>query len=677
VRRGGAVLLAAVLVAAGLAWWRRAPAAAPVPPSRPSVLLLTIDTLRADRVGVGLTPHIDGLAARGVTFAEGLSSVPLTLPAHATILSGLEPPRHGVRDNGTYVFPPDVPTLATVLKERGYATGAFVGAYVLDRRFGLARGFDVYDDAVARREQGASVLESERSGAEVAAAADRWLKEGSGPFLAWVHLYDPHAPYAAPAPFSTGRAPYDAEVAYADEVVGRVLASARGRAGEDLVVVLLADHGESLGEHGEATHGLFVYQSTLRIPFVVAAPGLAPGPRPGLARTVDVMPTVLGLLGAAGRPGLDGRDVLSGPPGAESYAETLHPESLGWAPLYALRVAGLKVIDAPRPELYDLRADPAEQSDLAAARPTEVARLTEALASARAGERRTAAAADPEVAERLRALGYVGSAPAADGGPRPDPKDRIRLWQRFERAAGLASRGDGTSIPELRAVVAEEPSNATFRRVLASTLRKAGQPSEAAAVLRDLETVAPHDPLAWHEQAQALAAGGRLDAALAAEQRALALDPRLVEAHNHLGILYASRGRLPEALASFEKATAVDAHDARAWNNQANVLRELGRSEEARRAYETAARLDPRDPDPRNGLGVLAVERNELDAAAIHFVEVLDLRPGHHEARLNLAVVRARQQRPREAAAELERLLQGGPDPGMAQRARALLQQLR
>jgi choline-sulfatase len=675
-KRAAIVVLLAASVAAGVAWWRRAPAL-PADRPRPSVLLVTIDTLRADRVGVGLTPNIDGLAARGVTFAEGLSSVPLTLPSHATILSGLEPPRHGVRDNGAYTFPAELPTLATVLKERGYATGAFVAAYVLDRRFGLARGFDVYDDAVPRREAGGSVLESERPGAEVAEAAGRWLAQGSGPFFAWVHLYDPHAPYAAPAAFAAGRAPYDAEVAYVDEVVGQVLATARERAGEDLVVVLLADHGESLGEHGEATHGLFVYQSTLRIPFVIAAPGLAPGARPGFARTVDVLPTVLGRLGASAGPGLDGRDVLAGPPSEESYAESLHPESLGWAALYSLRVGDLKAIEAPRPELYDLRADAAEQSDLAAARPADAGRLREALSRARAGERRASAAADPEVAERLRALGYVGSAPAGEGTARPDPKDRIQLWRRFERAAGLSSRGDGTSIPELRAVVAEEPSNTTFRRVLSSTLRKAGRAAEAAAVMRDLAALAPSDALAWHEQAAALAAAGRLDAAIAAEQRALAIDPRLAEAHDHLGILYASRGRLPEALASFESATAVDPHDARAWNNQGNVLRDLGRRDEARRAYETAARLDPRDPDPRNGLGVLAVESNQLEAAAIHFAEVLALHPGHHEARLNLAVVRARQQRPGEAVAELERVLKAQPDARTAQRARALRQQLR
>ena len=312
---------------AGAAWLLRRPPAPRVPPS---VLLVTIDTLRADRVGAyggpaGLTPNIDALAAQGAVFEEALASVPLTLPSHATILSGLEPPHHGVRDNGTYVFPEGRETLATRLQAAGYATGAFMAAYVLDRRFGLARGFTHYDDAIDRRQEGASILESERRGETVVAAAEEWLGGQHGPYFAWVHLYDPHAPYDPPSPFREKHAGalYDGEVAYADACVGRLLEAARRPAAGNLVVVVLSDHGESLGEHGERTHGFFVYQSTLRIPLIAAGPGVPTRRVPGLARTADVTPTILRLLGMDPLPQIDGMDLLAAGRPRESYAETL------------------------------------------------------------------------------------------------------------------------------------------------------------------------------------------------------------------------------------------------------------------------------------------------------------------------------------------------------------------
>jgi choline-sulfatase len=681
----GLLLLAA---AAGTVVVLRRPAHPAATAQGASVLLVTFDTLRADRVGAyggppGLTPHLDRLATQGALFAEALSSAPLTLPAHASILSGLLPPHHGVRDNGTYVFPDDRATLATLLREKGYATGAFVAAYVLDRRFGLARGFSTYDDLVFRRESGPSVLESERSCDVVAAAAEAWIAQQPGPFLAWVHFYDPHAPYDPPAPVRDrfpGR-PYDAEVAHADACFGRLLAAARTRAGDRLVVAALADHGEGLGDHGEKTHGFFVYQPTLRIPLIVSAPGLAPGPRrDGIARTEDVAPTVLRLVGATVPAGLDGVDLLAAGAPRESYAETHYPRSLGWAPLHSYRVGSLKYIDAPRPELYDLASDPGEAHDLAAARPADLARLRETLGRARRDERglpRTAT--DPEVAERLKALGYVAGGATADEGPSAlaDPKDRLALWHRFEESTWAEGRGEiASAISGFQALLKDEPGNATFRRSLAAALRKAARVAEANAVLAGLESAAPDDPLIWHEQAVAAAGAGQLDLALRAEQRAIALNPLLPELHNHLGILEARRGAPPLALRAFTRATELDPNNSRAWNNRANALRDLGRRAEAAEAYRTAMRLDPSDPDPRNGLGVLAVESDDLDSAAALFREVLAQRPEHHESRLNLAVVLVRQDRKEEARAELRAILGGRPDPGTQARARAFLRDL-
>ena len=654
----------------------------------PSILLVTIDTLRADRVGAyggdaSLTPNIDALARRGAVFEEALASVPLTLPSHATILSGLEPPHHGVHDNGTYVFPPDRETLATILKGRGHATAAFVGAYVLDRRFGLARGFDVYDDAIERRDAVGSVLESERRGDVVVAAAQAWIERQAAPFFAWVHLYDPHAPYDPPSPHRERLAarPYDGEVAFADDCLGRLVDAARRKAGDRLLVAVLGDHGEGLGDHGEKTHGFFVYQPTIRIPVVVAGPGVPAGVRlAGRARTADVLPTLLALAGIPAPAGLDGADVIGGPRARESYAETVYPRTLGWAPLHSLRVGDLKYIDAPRAELYDLAQDPGEEHDRAAARPDDVARLSAALAAMRSGERTASrSASDPQVAERLRALGYVSGAPAAaaETAALADPKDRIALWHRFEEATWAEARGERVeALRSFRALVAAEPSNATFRRTLAAALRRAGRVRDAAAALGNLEVVAPDDPLAWHEAAVSAAEAGRLDDALRAERRALVLGPELPELHNHLGMLQARAGMAADALVSFERATSIDPNNARAWTNRGNALRALGRRPEATDAYGKALRLAPGDPDAGNGLGVLAVEAGDLDRALELFREVLASNPALHESRINLAVVYARQQRLAEARAELRAVLAARPDRDTAARASAFLRDL-
>jgi arylsulfatase A-like enzyme/Flp pilus assembly protein TadD len=658
----------------------------PRPAVRPSVLLVTLDTLRADRLGAygsrdRLTPTLDALAAAGTVFDEALASVPLTLPSHATILTGLEPPRHGVHDNGTYVVPADLPTLATRLKAEGYATGAFVGAYVLDRRFGLARGFDTYDDRIERAERGRSVLESERRGEVVVTAASSWLAARTAPFFAWVHLYDAHAPYDAPAAFAKahdGRR-YEAEVAYADSCISSLLQASRAAAernGGGLLVVALADHGESLGEHGELTHGFFIYQSTLRIPFILSGPGVPAGERlPGPARTADVVPTLLGRLGLRPPDALDGVDLFKRRAPA-SYAESLYPATFGWSPLRSMRQGDLKLIEAPSPELYDLASDGAEAKDLSKARTGDVERLRAALQSLRRGERASArTAADGESGERLRALGYVAAAPAAEpraGGA--DPKERIASYRAFEEATWAEARGDiDRGVAGLRGVVAADPANAVFRRALAAALRRAGKSREAAATLAALGED-DGDPVSWHERALALAAGGRHDEAERSERKAIELNPLLPEPHNHLGVLLARRGRLDEALERFDTATALDPNNATAWNNRANVLRELGRADDAVAAYRKAAELAPSDADSWNGLGVMAIQAGQAAEAVPLFRQALVLDPQHAEARLNLAVALAQSGRTEDALHELEPLLAGGSE--IATRARRLRSEL-
>ncbi len=678
-RRGLAIVIAVAAVGALAAWWFLArPQPAP-----PSIVLLTIDTLRADRVGAygagsGRTPTLDALAAEGVVVEDAWASVPLTLPSHATILSGLEPPHHGVHDNGTYVFPPEPPTLATLLAARGYATGAFVGAYVLDRRFGLARGFAHYDDAIERRAGGGSVLESERRAEVVASAAESWIRAQPGPFLAWVHLYDPHAPYDPPSPYRerfAGR-PYEGEIAYADASLARVLAAARERAGDRLIVLVTADHGEGLGDHGERTHGFFIYGATLRVPLILSGAGVPRGERrAGPARSVDILPTLLARVGVAAPPGLPGADLLQGPRPREAYAETLYPQTLGWAPLRAFRSGSLRLIEAPRPELFDLSDDPGETRNRIAERPQDAERLRASLAALRASERQASAAAtDSESAERLRALGYVtGAMPTHDAPGAMDPKDALPLWQRLEEANWAAARGDDAgAVPVLRALVAEQPANVAFRRALSASLRRLGRAREAAELLGSTDG----DATAWHERALAQTEAGEIDEAIRSEDRARALNPLLPEVHNHIGVLQAQKGRLGEALRSFDEAVRLDPNNVRAHTNRANALRAAGRAAEAVEGYTAALRLAPEDADALNGLGVLAVQRGAADEAAQLFRRVLAREPAYAEARLNLAVAEARAGRPDAARAELQQILRAPGESAVKERARQFLRDL-
>ncbi len=679
--RGRALAVVGVLLAAAVlaVRWRSDHR----PP--PSVLLITIDTLRADRVGIyggrdaAQTPGIDALARRGTFFRTALSSVPLTLPSHATILSGLEPWHHGVHDNGVDVFPAAHATLATWFKARGLATGAFVGAYVLDRRFGLSRGFDIYDDAIERRTSGVSALESERRCDAVAAAATAWIGAQHGPFFAWVHFYDPHAPYDPPDPFRSqapGR-PYEAEIASADACVSRLLAAV---AAKDVVVALTADHGEGLGEHAEKTHGFFVYESTLRVPLILAGPGIAKGGERPWARSVDLAPTLLRLAGMPPVSGLDGVDLLGRNAVPQpAYAESVYPASFGWAPLRALREGALKVIAAPRPEAYDIAQDAGESVNVyASSRPAIAAMERQLAAIAARPPTQAATSVDPEVEERLRALGYVVAQPAATSSAPAiglrDPKDAVALWNRFEEATWAAGRGEqAAAVAQFRELVGEDPGNEMFRRSLAAALRTAR--IEPDATLLDLP--ASTDALTWHERAVLLADKGDAAGALAAEDRAIALNPRLPEPHNLRGSLLASRGRLQDALAAFELVLALDPNNARGYANKGNVLRGLGRNAAAADAYRRAASLAPADPDPLNGLGVLAVQAGDPRAAAELFREALRREPQHQEARLNLAVAEAAAGNASEANAILTSLLPLLKDAELRARALSLRRSLR
>ena len=408
--------------------------------TRPNILLVTVDTLRPDALGWiapgKSTPVIDALASEGFRFPAAVSPAPLTQPAHASLFTGLIPRRHGVRDNGQ-ILSDAKPVLAALLREHGYRTAAFVSGYPLASEFGLDRGFELYDDAFSSN-QG-----TERPADETTDAAREWLNTVSGPWFLWVHYYDPHDPYTPPADYARpgSRGLYDGEVAFVDHSVGRLLGAAR--AAGPLLTVLTADHGESLGEHGENTHGFFIYESTMAVPLIIHFPGrLAAGSSSAPVRLLDVGPTLLELLGLpALGPELDGVSIMPLMTGRDqeipaAYMEARRPWlSYGWAPLRAVRSGRWKLIAAPRPELFDLSRDPGESHNLVTFDRRTARRLsTLLLAVEKRASVEGAGSVSPEARKRLEALGYVAGADVGDApAGRPDPKDKVEAWNLLSR----------------------------------------------------------------------------------------------------------------------------------------------------------------------------------------------------------------------------------------------------
>lgn len=701
-RAAAVVLLVFALAAAIFLFGRR-----PETPSSPSssqprlnVVLITIDTLRADRVGRGLTPSIDALAARGVTFTNVRAAAPLTLPSHVSLMTGEIPPVHGVRENGV-VFDRKTPTVARIFKDAGYRTSAFVGAYVLNRRFGLNEGFDTYDDAVKRDVERAEQLEAERPGAEVVDAALKWLPgDGSraegAPFFAWVHLYDPHAPYAPPAEFlaRAGGNGYDGEVAYADAQVGRLLdaLSSRGLT-ERTIVVVTADHGESLGEHGEQTHGMLVYDATLRVPLVVSAPWLG-----GEQRTVatldhrprpltELTPGLLQLAGLAVPQGLCGH--LFERPGeqvaravqCDSYSESLYPRQAGWHAVSALSEFQWKLVLSSEAELYDVQKDSGEQDDVARAHPGVVQAMSTALRKlgARGGAAATVA---PEAAERLRALGYVSgsSAITTDDPKAPNPAREISAWTTFEGALGHLQRGDASAALAILKPLAERHSSApVFQSAFAQALKDTGDAAGAVRVYKAAVAKWPSSAALFHDLAVAAREAGDTTEAARAERAALALGETNPMAHNGLGLLHADAGRNGEAAAAFERATEQDPTNPSYWTNLGNARAALGDAVLAERAYTGALALDAEFADALNGLGTLLVQGKRAGDAVPLFERALRRDPQMHEARLNLGIAYQESGQAERAAATYREVLATAPASAVREReaAAALLKTVR
>ena len=672
---------------------------------RPPVILITIDTLRADRLSsYGSdrveTPHIDRLAAEGVRFDNASSTVPFTLPAHSSIMTGLYPPSHGVRENVGYVLGAEQVTLAERFRDAGYRTGGFVSAFVLDARWGIGRGFDTYvDDFDLDSMAGANLGSVQRPGPETIAHALEWLDEtaasGDGgaagrttgsPFFLWLHLFDPHDPYEPPEPFRSeyeGR-PYDGEVAYTDSLIGgfRSALEQRGLFDES-VVVLTADHGEGLGDHGESYHGFFVYDSTVHVPLIVRLPGGVEGGRAvaGAVSHVDIAPTLAELLDLAGTGAEQGRSLLRAMQGLEEpdpgrgvYAESFYAlDHYGWAPLRSLRTADYKYIETPDPELYALLEDPGELTNVLLER-RDVSRELRAAAVELAAELDRAAPEstpepdlDEEALAQLRALGYLAGRGAAERGatdePRADAKTKAHLHRAIMRAQSAFGSGDDeAAADELRAALAEDGGLLDAHQLLGTITLLAGDPEPATSHFQRALALDPEHRQSLLGLANAYLELGRVDEAIVGYRRLLEVAGQDSKATMALARIHVERGELSQAEEVLAAAAEGREPPPVTTNKLGEVMALLGRSGEAETRFRQAIASNPELGEAHYNLAVLLDEAGKPFEAVETYQRAAELRPRDHRPRFNLGRLYGRLGRPLDEIEAYRAAVDAAPD---------------
>ena len=622
-------------------------ASAQAPPKEaPNVLFVTIDTLRADHVGCYgykqvKTPNIDSLAADGSRFARAYAVVPVTLPSHSSMMTGTYPMLSGMHDFSGNKLSPLQPTLASVLKQSGYQTGAVIAAAVLDSRFGLNQGFDFYYDHFEfSRLDEANLDEMERPGNVVADVALDWLAKNSRhKFFLWMHLYDPHFPYHPPEPYATEYAahPYDGEIAFADEQLGRVLRFLKEKGiYQNTIIVLCGDHGESLGEHGEKTHGFFIYNATMHVPLIIHLPeALAARTIAEPVSLVDLMPTVLSAAGLPTPSQVQGHSLLSeirGVPAATDlptnrtlYGETFLPRiHFDWSELRASENAKYHFIEAPRPELYDLTKDPGELHNLFSEKTAVAdemrAQLKSLIRDYSAGkEMAEKTGLDPALMERLKALGYAGfsgGGTTTKSDSLPDPKDRIATYELISDAIADSQHGRyQESIDKLTNVVKTEPNSVPAHYLQGLDYYRLQKFTEAADELAKTVQLSPDYALAFFNLGMAQAHAGHMDAAIATLQRTLQLDPTNFEAAYNLGVAFIQKQQLAPAADAFRQSIAIYPDLARSHRALGETLLYQGETDEAIAELRHAVELAPQEPAMHESLAK-ALTRKGLSAEA-------------------------------------------------------------
>jgi choline-sulfatase len=683
----GCTAVLAALAAASLAACRSQPAAKTSPADiagRP-IILVTIDTLRADRLGAygsakGLTPTLDRFAQGAARFTAAVTQVPLTLPAHATILTGLHPAKHGVRTNDGFRLAPGVPTLAEALRTRRYATGAFIGGYPLQASFGLARGFDRYDDDFLR-----AAGAVERPADEVVRSAAAWIDaRQSQPFFAWLHLFDPHSPYTPPAPFAAARADapsdvlYDGEVAYADAAIGRLFEHLQ-RSGlfSRAAIFIVADHGESLGEHGERTHGTFLYDATVRVPLLVKLPDVTTSREVTVpVETADLAPTIASIAGAPLgavdghsllpllHPGLAAREAAAGDPDRPAYAESYYQNVLlGWSPLRAVRTGRWKFIEAPRSELYDLENDPGELRNRIDDRAALASGLQRMLPSPRADASASrAATAAGESAERLRSLGYVSGSTTPSSATRAvDPKDRVEVWADIEDGIDRIGHDPRGAQQAFARALRLDPGNGLAMKYLADLSFRAGRLREARDGYRRAIAARFRHPDAFVNLAAIAEREGRLDEARAALMDAVQMMHADADAWNRLGLLEARRGAVDAARRAFTSAIGAEPGRAEPYYNLAVIERRAGNEPAAQARLQEALARNPAYPEAQYELGTGYLLARQPERALETYRAALAARPDYAEALFGAARAALDLGRSDEARRDYERFVRVAP----------------
>ena len=680
-----ALIVAFVVVGGAAAWWasRENPFAI-APDGDRNVLLITIDTLRADAIsaygGRASTPRLDALAARGARFTFAHAHAVVTLPSHTSLLTGTYPYEHGVRDNNGYRVRPDSVTLATRLKGLGFATGAFVGGFPLDQRFGLNAGFDAYDDRIGETGSTVDFALPERRADAVVDSALTWTAAQTGKWFAWVHVFDPHAPYQPPDQFASRypNDPYAGEVAWTDYALGPLFDRLATLPRPTLVIVT-ADHGESLGDHGELTHGIFAYEPTLRVPLIIAELGAGPGGSPAQSagvtidtavRHIDIVPTVLESAGAPAvstLPGASLLDLMRRGRGDDrpSYFEAMTANlSRGWAPLRGVIVGRDKYIDLPIEELYALASDPREDHNLRASNQNRTEVLQNALRGFNVAPPALPGEETSAVRDRLRALGYTGGSPAA---PRDryvdadDPKRLIELDALLHRAGDLYQQGKFEEAAKaFQEVIARRPDTADAYRYLAFVYWQGGRATDA---IHTLETALRHG--VTHRDVRVklgvyLAETGNAERAIRLLEGQAGDD---IEALNSLGIAYGQARRFDEALPTFRHVLEIDPTNGLAWQNIGTVQLRMGDRAGAETSLRRALSIDDTLAGACTTLGVVLSQTGRAQEAIDMWKRAVALNGTEYDALYNLTVTLFELGRRDEARSYGERYVATAP-PG-------------
>lgn len=655
----------------------------PAPAELPPVILISIDTLRADHLPAYgyknvATPSIDALRKDGIRFDNAYSHVPLTLPSHVSILTGQLPPDNGVRNNIGFPFDASKhPTIPSLLKTRGYATGAAVSAYVLRGNTGLGAAFDFYDDGIDIV-QNQAIGRLQRPGGETEAIAEQWISNHARqPLFFFLHLFEPHTPYSPPEPYrSRFASPYDGEIAAADAITGKFIAFLKQRALYDrALIILLSDHGEGLGQHGEDEHGIFLYREDIHVPLIVKMPKgrFASTSVPAPVQLIDVLPTIMSIVGV--KTNSAGRSLLANGSTRRIYSESLYPRiHLGWSDLRSLIDDEFHFIDAPKPELYTI-TDTAERQNVIAGNRRVYASMRDGLRPfSRAMPQ--IGAIDPEEAKKLAALGYLGST-AQTSGPLPDPKDHIGQLRTLNEAASLEMRGDiAGAIAKYRQLLAQNPRLSDAWSQLGRLLQESGKIDEAIATYKRAMQLSPSLAGAFAlSMGDLFLANNQPDQAAKHAQLGLSTNPGT--AHIILGRAALAKGDLESAAREANAAMTIRSHRAPAQVLMAQVLVKQRRLDDALRMLDDAASQGEAPPLLYFVRGDILARRNQFEPAIAAFNEEIRRYPRDREAYASLAVVYLVSGRRREANETMERLVRANPSSSSYELAATTFAQLR